>query len=288
MSQQYILRDIRTGERYPVSPQGMRIGRESPSDIILPDASVSRIHATVWLWEDKLYIRDEGSTNGTWVNEQLITGPTTLKPSDRVRLGHTVLEVVATGPGKTVVIPFQGVLPSAPARETPAPAIPARHQPAKFRPLLIVGLVALILCGVLALAGGFLVLGGQKGASGILPFLKPTPIPGIERPVLIDGTEVTFVRAEKRDWFHSFTGRVEPSSPHDTFLIVDAEIPPAQYDWDKVSEWDILLNDEIEPAITQGTSTGEVTWVFVVRKTETSFILTLPGGKKVNLAPILR
>ena len=208
----------------------MRIGRESPSDIILPDASVSRIHATVWLWEDKLDIRDEGSTNGTGVNEQLITGPTTLKPNDRVRLGHTVLEVVATGPGKTVVIPFQGVLPSAPAREIPAPAIPARHQPAKFRPLLIVGLVALILCGVLALAGGLLVLGGQKGASGILPFLKPTPtftstptptstppptptpIPGIERPVLIDGTEVTFVRAEKSDRFPSIIGVIRPTT----------------------------------------------------------------------------
>lgn len=302
MEQQYTLREVRTGQVHPVPPQGACIGREPPSDIVLPDESVSRQHATVWIQAGRLYIRDEGSTNGTWVNERRITGPTPLRRGDRVRLGYTVLEVVATGPGMTVAIPsaevpsavlVPGVPPAVPAPGVP-PAVPARRQPKKVRPLVLIGLGVLILCGVLALAIGLWAVGGQRGA---LPFFRPTPtptstptpIPGIERPVQIEGTEVTFTRAEKTNQFRNILGEViRPTSLLDSLLVVDAEMPPAQYDWDKVSEWDIILNEDIEPSIIQGTEGGAVTWVFVVRKAETSFVLKLPDGTRVDLAPILR
>jgi hypothetical protein len=268
-----------------------------PSDVVLPDEMVSRQHATVWVQAGRLYIRDDGSTNGTWVNERRISAPTLLRPGDRVRLGQTVLEVVGRGPGATVVMPeVVSAPPPAPfppaAPPSPPVAVPPQRRARSPLPWILAGIGALFLCGALIVGG---LLAGRQGLLPI-PFLAtptstptPTPIPGIGKPIQIDGIEVTFVRAEKRDRFTNFTGSVlRPASERDTFLIVDAETPLEQYDWDKVSEWSIVLNDDIEPSIIQGTDEGELTWVFVVRKSETSFILTLPGDATVDLSPILR
>jgi len=50
-----------------------RIGRSANySDIVLEDARISRIHAVIQEREDGFYIRDEGSSGGTYVNHQLV------------------------------------------------------------------------------------------------------------------------------------------------------------------------------------------------------------------------
>ena len=54
--------------RYIVSPQGLRIGRSPPADIILSDRQVSRSHCIVELDGADLKITDLGSTNGTFVD----------------------------------------------------------------------------------------------------------------------------------------------------------------------------------------------------------------------------
>ena len=38
-------------------------------------------------------MEDLGSTNGTWVNEERITDPVTVRAGDRIQVGGTVLEV---------------------------------------------------------------------------------------------------------------------------------------------------------------------------------------------------
>ena len=300
----FTFRNPQTGQTHPIPERGLRIGRAAGNDLVLADEEASRYHATVWVHGGQAYIRDENSTNGTWVNERRITAPTPLRPGDRIRLGKTVLEVVGREPGATVVsmpeavpvppsAPFPPAAPPFPPAAPPfPPAVPpvspaARPGRQARSPLLwiLVGIGALLLCG--ALVGGGLLVRRQGLAA--IPFLaSPTPIPGIDKPIRIDGTEVTFVRAEKRDWFSSIFGVYRPASAQDTLLVVDAEIPPEQYDWDTVSDWSILLNDNIEPSITQGSDSGEVTWVFVVRKSATTFILTLPDGTKLDLKPILR
>lgn len=67
------------------------IGRQKSNEIVLEDRSVSRVHAQ--LINKKYYykIRDLSSTNGSYVNGELITEQK-LVDGDRIRLGKTVLE----------------------------------------------------------------------------------------------------------------------------------------------------------------------------------------------------
>ncbi|MBX5480286.1 MAG: FHA domain-containing protein [Myxococcaceae bacterium] len=52
-----------------------RIGRDTTCDFWIDDASVSKNHATIQLSLGGTYwLSDSGSTNGTWANEERITG----------------------------------------------------------------------------------------------------------------------------------------------------------------------------------------------------------------------
>jgi pSer/pThr/pTyr-binding forkhead associated (FHA) protein len=98
MAQQvsFILRDVQTGHEYPISSGGLRIGRMSQNDVTLDNEKVSRNHATLWVQKGQLLVRDEDSTNGTWVNEKRITASQSLQRGDRVRVGDTTFEVAMT------------------------------------------------------------------------------------------------------------------------------------------------------------------------------------------------
>jgi DNA-binding protein HU-beta len=67
------------------------IGRAHECDVRLPDPSVSRRHCTVENLGAVLRALDLESTNGTYINEQLVKeGP--LKPADQLSVGGVVLE----------------------------------------------------------------------------------------------------------------------------------------------------------------------------------------------------
>jgi S1-C subfamily serine protease len=81
------------GREYPVSSQGIRIGRGTDNDIVLVDDQTSRHHATVLELGGRLSIRDEHSTNGTFVNGARIAAPTPLHPGDRIQIGRAQITV---------------------------------------------------------------------------------------------------------------------------------------------------------------------------------------------------
>ncbi len=76
------------------------IGRSLENVVVVPDSTVSRRHAVVYMENGKLYIEDLGSTNGTYVYDKdegvfrKVEAKTELKPGDLIRLGHgTILRV---------------------------------------------------------------------------------------------------------------------------------------------------------------------------------------------------
>jgi len=68
------------------------IGRDAGCDIVLDDKKASRNHAMLrQLGNGDFYLIDEGSSNGCYVNNKLITAPTLLKDRDRLKIGDTEL-----------------------------------------------------------------------------------------------------------------------------------------------------------------------------------------------------
>ncbi|HZL75604.1 MAG TPA: FHA domain-containing protein [Propionibacteriaceae bacterium] len=69
------------------------IGRGADCQLILDDDYVSTRHARVVATPNGIYVEDLGSTNGTYVNGQRITAPTTITLADSVRIGKTMLKL---------------------------------------------------------------------------------------------------------------------------------------------------------------------------------------------------
>jgi len=68
------------------------IGRTQDNDIIINDIKVSRNHVQIVQGDNGNFsIVDLGSTNGTFVNEQRITGEVRLQVNDSVKIGNTIL-----------------------------------------------------------------------------------------------------------------------------------------------------------------------------------------------------
>jgi pSer/pThr/pTyr-binding forkhead associated (FHA) protein len=75
---------------------GTTVGR-AEADVPLPDPDVSRQHAKFHQVDSGIGIEDLGSRNGTYVNDQKISGITTLAEGDRVRFGNTVWRMTGAG-----------------------------------------------------------------------------------------------------------------------------------------------------------------------------------------------
>jgi pSer/pThr/pTyr-binding forkhead associated (FHA) protein len=73
-----------------------RIGRGAENAIRLDaDTTVSNRHASLDTRSDGLWVEDDGSTNGTFVNGARVTTARLLQPGDVIRIGHTDLLVEA-------------------------------------------------------------------------------------------------------------------------------------------------------------------------------------------------
>lgn len=66
------------------------VGRKSSTALTIDNPSVSGTHAELTLEDGNLFVRDLGSTNGTFVNGMRITTPCKVKHGDRVQFAQIV------------------------------------------------------------------------------------------------------------------------------------------------------------------------------------------------------
>jgi pSer/pThr/pTyr-binding forkhead associated (FHA) protein len=69
--------------------EGAVLGRGEAAEIRLEDPYASARHAQLLLQAGMVVLEDLGSTNGTYLNEELLHGPSPLHNGDRVRIGDS-------------------------------------------------------------------------------------------------------------------------------------------------------------------------------------------------------
>src|SRR5438045_2742053 len=78
------------GCRYPLADRPLVIGRGEDADVRIQDNSVSRRHARVEPGTEGYMVVDLGSTNGTFVNDKPLGGPSPLHDGDYLRVGNCI------------------------------------------------------------------------------------------------------------------------------------------------------------------------------------------------------
>jgi len=80
-------------KQFPIEKEHFRIGRDADNDVrISGDEFVSGHHASFRYQGGSLLLSDDGSRNGTFLNETRVTG-TTVRRGDQVRIGSAVFRV---------------------------------------------------------------------------------------------------------------------------------------------------------------------------------------------------
>jgi len=154
------------GTVYALDSDQISIGRDSSNEIPVNDAEVSRRHSRLTFQGGKYVLEDMGSTNGTFVNGQRLTGPRVLKSGEVISLGEQIVfvyEAVDSDPGATMVSPRNAAAPPRPVATPPPPpqayagqvpaGQPAEEMPAKKTnpvPIAIAVGAVLLICACIA------------------------------------------------------------------------------------------------------------------------------------------
>jgi pSer/pThr/pTyr-binding forkhead associated (FHA) protein len=96
------------GKSVPVTVSPFLIGRDAKCHLRPASPAISNRHCDLFVRDGQLFVRDQGSTNGTFVNDQRLEGEQELHDGDRLQLGPLKFGVRLAG------------IPAA----TPAPAAP--------------------------------------------------------------------------------------------------------------------------------------------------------------------
>ena len=84
---------IQAGDQRHTFHTDFTAGRQG--SLTLSDDFASNHHARFQIAHGLWYVKDLGSTNGTWLNGRRIHAPQLLKKGDKIKIGHTVVTVVS-------------------------------------------------------------------------------------------------------------------------------------------------------------------------------------------------
>lgn len=89
-----IIKGARAGYIYHLEKPYILIGR-GKVDLIIPDKEISRKHSAIEVRNDKIFLRDLGSTNGTYINEKKISIAEITEQTE-FKVGQTTLMLITT------------------------------------------------------------------------------------------------------------------------------------------------------------------------------------------------
>jgi hypothetical protein len=116
MAKLVVLTQSMAGRSCDLASERTTIGRVEENNFQISEPSVSSRHCEILLRGNDIVVKDLGSTNGTFINGEKITGEGVLKPGQSLRLGNVELKLDAPG----APAPASGSAP-APAPATPPP-----------------------------------------------------------------------------------------------------------------------------------------------------------------------
>jgi len=88
---------VSAGRSWKLPRNDAKIGRDSANHVAIEDAKASREHAKIRFADGTYSIVDLGSSNGTFVNDQQVSGQIPLNEGDQIRIGDTVLAFKPAG-----------------------------------------------------------------------------------------------------------------------------------------------------------------------------------------------
>jgi len=124
MAKLVVLSEGMAGQSYELKVDRTTVGRVEDNTWPIAQPSVSSHHCEIYLRGNDVVVKDLNSTNGTFINNNQITGEAVLKPGQILKLGQ--VEMRLDGPGA----------PGAPVAATgPTPAGPPPSPMTSKRPL---------------------------------------------------------------------------------------------------------------------------------------------------------
>ena len=118
---------------YELTKDVNTVGRDITNDITINDPEVSRHHARLTRTSDGYTIEDLGSTNGTFVNGQRLTGARQLTPGETIGLGETVT-LAYESTAVAGMPPAPAAPPVSEAAPPPQPPPPSQRPPYESPP----------------------------------------------------------------------------------------------------------------------------------------------------------
>ena len=76
---------------FTINTVPIKLGRNLDNHLVLSNKSVSRNHAEIYFEDGTFFLKDVGSTSGTYLNDEEITAPGVLNSGDKISLAEVTL-----------------------------------------------------------------------------------------------------------------------------------------------------------------------------------------------------
>ncbi len=114
MAKLVVLSEGLTGLSHELKVDTTTIGRVDDNTFQIAQPSVSSHHCEVLMRGGDVVVKDLNSTNGTFINNQQITGEGVLKPGQVLRLGEVEIRLDGVSSGATAAAPAPAPAPKPP------------------------------------------------------------------------------------------------------------------------------------------------------------------------------